>query len=65
MTRFGEEARRLASAAAMLLGWSPDRFWSATPAELMDALRPPAEAGAPADKQTIEALMKRFPDGRG
>ena len=27
-------ARRLAGAAAQLLGWRPDDFWDATPAEL-------------------------------
>ncbi len=62
---FGDEARRLAGAATLLLGWTPDTFWRATPAELMDALMPAGGEGEPADRQKIEALMERFPDGQG
>lgn len=59
---FGEAAARLCSAAAVLLGWRPDEFWSATPAELSLALQEPsANADAP-DLATIEALRRRFPD---
>ena len=61
---FGERARRLAVMAAQLLGWSPDTFWNATPAELCDALMPPGEAGEPPSKAAIDALMTRFPDQR-
>ena len=32
--RFGDLALRLSALAARLLGWRPDHFWSATPAEL-------------------------------
>ena len=31
---FAEAAARLAGMAGAVLGWSPDRFWRATPAEL-------------------------------
>ena len=62
---FGEGARRLAGAAALLLGWTPETFWRATPAELMDALIPPGGDGEPPEKQAIEALMRRFPDAQG
>ncbi len=61
---FGVAARRLAGAAATMLGWSPDTFWNATPAELCDALMPPGEAGEPPSRATIDALMTRFPDQR-
>ena len=61
---FGQAARRLASAAATLLGWTPDTFWNATPAELCDALTPPVEAGEPPSRSTVDALMMRFPDQR-
>ena len=61
---FGEAARRLAGAAATLLGWTPDIFWKATPAELCDALVPPGEAGEPPSRAAIDALMTRFPDQR-
>ena len=42
---FGEGALRLFSHAARLLGWKPDDFWAATPAELVAALMPPAGSG--------------------
>ena len=61
---FGLAARRLAGMAAQLLGWTPDTFWNATPAELCDALMPAGEAGEPPSKQAIDALMARFPDQR-
>jgi hypothetical protein len=32
--RFADAARRLAGQVALLLGWRPDEFWTATPAEL-------------------------------
>jgi uncharacterized phage protein (TIGR02216 family) len=60
--RFGAAATRLCNAASMLLGWRPDEFWNATPAELTLALQAPAgEADVP-DRTTIEALRRRFPD---
>jgi uncharacterized phage protein (TIGR02216 family) len=58
---FGEAAARLSGAAAMLLGWRPDEFWNATPAELALALNVQAAAATP-DEATIEALKRRFPD---
>jgi uncharacterized phage protein (TIGR02216 family) len=58
---FGDAAARLCAAASFLLGWRPDEFWSATPAELALALRPPAGSDPP-DGRTIEALRARFPD---
>ncbi len=61
---FGEEARRLAGAAALLLGWTSDAFWRATPAELMAALTPTGGQDELADRKKIEALMERFPDAR-
>ena len=62
MTDFGCAAARLCAAASTLLGWRPDEFWSATPAELATALTFfTSEAGGPGPG-TIEALRKRFPD---
>ena len=60
MTTFGEAAERLAGAAALLLGWRPDEFWQATPAELATALKS-FEAEGP-DADAIAALRARFPD---
>ena len=60
MTGFGENASRLAGAAAMLLGWRPGEFWEATPAELAAALQ--LSAVETPDTKAIAALMRRFPD---
>jgi Phage tail assembly chaperone protein, TAC len=55
-------ARQLAGQTALLLGWRPDDFWNATPAELaaiLSAFTPEAEA---ADNATLTQLMELFPD---
>jgi uncharacterized phage protein (TIGR02216 family) len=54
--RFGPIALRLAGLAARLLGWRPDEFWSATPAELAAALAPPG-AEAPLGRADFNRLM--------
>lgn len=59
---FGAAAARLASAASLLLGWRPDEFWAATPAELALALQPPGDAAVPIETATIDELKLRFPD---
>jgi uncharacterized phage protein (TIGR02216 family) len=63
MERFSEAAGRLAGMAGALLGWRPEEFWRATPAELgavLGAMAPPGEAGASRDD--LARLMERFPD---
>jgi hypothetical protein len=60
---FGEAAARLSGAASSLLGWRPEEFWSATPAELALAIQPVPTLDAP-DLKTIEVLRQRFPDGK-
>ncbi|MFL6725352.1 MAG: phage tail assembly chaperone [Sphingomicrobium sp.] len=62
MGLFGDAAARLSSAATMLLGWRPDEFWTATPAELALALQAPTPAPDAPDLSTIDALKRRFPD---
>ena len=60
---FAAGAARLAGLAGLLLGWLPDAFWRATPAELRAALE--ALAGPrplPIERGEIDALMERFPD---
>lgn len=59
---FKDAAARLAHAASMLLGWRPDEYWNATPAELALAITPPGEANEGPPRADIEALMARFPD---
>ena len=61
---FAVTARRLAGAAGVLLGWRPDEFWRATPAELAAVLELMAgESGASADGDDLKRLMEMFPDG--
>ena len=65
---FAETAARLAGLAGWLLGWGPDAFWAATPAELGAVLRVAAgqdagEAGGAPDRDTLARLMEMFPDG--
>ncbi|WP_419813851.1 phage tail assembly chaperone [Glacieibacterium sp.] len=47
---------------AQRLGWGPDTFWAATPADLRLALgvEPVGEA---ADGAALGRLMETFPDG--
>ena len=61
--RFGDNAQRLAGLAGALLGWRPDEFWRATPAELaavLGAMMPQGEGVAADD---LQRLMEMFPDG--
>lgn len=59
--RFGDAVARLSGAAAQLLGWRPDEFWNATPAELAQALQLQDPATG-LDRSAVEALQRRFPD---
>ena len=62
--RFSESAGRLAGLAGALLGWRPDEFWRATPAELgavLGAMTGPAE-GEGVGRSDLARLMERFPD---
>ncbi len=53
-----------AARLAATLGWSPDAFWSATPAELRLALGLDlAPADAPAVAADLARLKEAFPDG--
>ncbi len=62
---FATAARAAARVAAALLGWRPDDFWAATPADLRTALGLDAPAsGDPADATLLSALMEAFPDDR-
>lgn len=64
MTRFADNARRLAGAAGAMFGWKPGDFWASTPAELgvlLDALR--GEAELPPDQDMLARLKEQFPDG--
>ena len=60
-------ATRVAARLAATLGWSPDQFWSSTPAELRTALGlelpPPAGSAAPVVAADLARLKEAFPDG--
>jgi len=58
---FARSAARLAGIAGALLGWRPNEFWEATPAELAAILAPAAAPCASADD--LERLKEMFPDG--
>jgi hypothetical protein len=61
--RFADGAARLAGVAGALLGWRPDEFWRATPAEfgaVLTALAPEAEEGV--TRGELERLAALFPD---
>ncbi len=55
---FAPVALALSGVAARQLGWHPDAFWRATPAELVAALAPPAPA-APLTRETLQRLMEQ------
>jgi Phage tail assembly chaperone protein, TAC len=59
--RMGERAALLAGLAARLLGWRPDEFWRATPAELATALQD--EMVEPVAGDELRRLREQFPDG--
>lgn len=66
MEAFEATAIRLAGFAGAALGWAPDAFWRATPAELtavVAALRGADDAIAPPDAATFQKLQEAFPDG--
>jgi Phage tail assembly chaperone protein, TAC len=58
---FSDSAALLAGLAGGLLGWRPDEFWNATPAELAAILAPAAPSAASADD--LARLKEMFPDG--
>jgi uncharacterized phage protein (TIGR02216 family) len=61
--RFAAAAARLAGLAGALLGWRPDEFWSATPAELGAVLEAMlGQEPESASRLDLERLMERFPD---
>ena len=51
---------RLAALSAQALGWPPDTFWRATPADLALALSDPhAPADAPLSRADLETLLEQ------
>lgn len=66
MSAFADGAARLAGLAGALLGWRPDEFWRATPAELaavLEALVGRTGEGPAATGSDLSRLKEMFPDG--
>ncbi|WP_417621158.1 phage tail assembly chaperone [Parasphingorhabdus sp.] len=67
--RFGASAAHLAGLVPLILGWTPDQFWRATPEELTGLFRALGvqETGlglaSPLDRSTFEQLKETYPDG--
>lgn len=59
---FTDAACALAGQAAVLLGWRPDDFWCATPAELAATLSAFTPENAITDRAQLAQLMQQFPD---
>jgi uncharacterized phage protein (TIGR02216 family) len=61
---FTENARRLSGLVPRVLGWPPDLFWNATPAELAAIFDwPEGHADAPLSRAELTRLMERERDG--
>jgi uncharacterized phage protein (TIGR02216 family) len=62
---FRNNAAWLAGLARALLGWRPDEFWRATPAEFAAILSAMtgADYGPGADRDDLDRLKRMFPDG--
>jgi uncharacterized phage protein (TIGR02216 family) len=67
---FADGAVRLAGFAGVVLGWNPEAFWRATPAELAAVVTAAATAGAgggeaavPLDAQAVAMMRRAYPDG--
>ena len=56
--RFATALPRLAALAAQALGWAPDTFWNATPADLALALGSAEPAGEGMDRAQLSLLME-------
>jgi len=61
--RFAPVAGRLAGIAGRCLGWRPDEFWHATPAELAAVLaQPVGDSPAPFGRDELRRLMEQHHD---
>ncbi|WP_428678803.1 phage tail assembly chaperone [Sphingopyxis sp.] len=62
---FGSAALVLAGVTARVLGWRPDDFWMATPADVAAVLAAWREGRGDGglDRMGLAAMMEQFPDG--
>jgi len=59
---FSESAGRLAGLAGAVLGWRPDEFWNATPAELAAILGAMSGEAPAASADDLTRLKEMYPD---
>ena len=59
--RFAEGAVRLSGRCALLLGWRPDEFWNACPAEVaaIFGAANPAGGGESIDRGTLTRMIEK------
>lgn len=64
-TCMGDAALSLLGVMARVVGWRPDDFWAATPADVRAVLAGwvEVEADASFDGAALAAMMEQFPDG--
>ncbi|MFC3098245.1 phage tail assembly chaperone [Alteraurantiacibacter palmitatis] len=63
--RFAAAAQQLAGLAARGLGWTPETFWNATPAELAASLAfEDPQQPAPVGRHELAQMMERDAHGR-
>jgi uncharacterized phage protein (TIGR02216 family) len=66
---FSDSTRKLSGTVCGILGWTPEQFWNATPAELavifsvFSEIAPGHQNQAPLGTQQLEKLKETFPDG--
>ena len=61
--RFGQAASTLAGIAARALGWRPEDFWNATPADLVLALSDPQSSTETITRNELNHLLEQERNG--
>ena len=59
---FSAAVARLAGLAARVLGWRPQEFWAATPAELALSLGEPSPTDVPPSRAELMTLIAKDAD---
>ncbi|WP_235903742.1 phage tail assembly chaperone [Pontixanthobacter luteolus] len=60
---FSQSASALAGIAARALGWRPDEFWNATPADLVLALSDPQSSSETITRTELNHLLEQERNG--
>ena len=64
MTTFADSTRQLAGQTALLLGWRPREFWTATPAELAAIFAVQASIAPPSlSREHLTTMLERESHG--